>query len=166
MIGEPKIVERAEQPYLGIRIQAPYRGMFAQVNKQFTILDKWLRQQGITPAGPHFLRYHVIDMAGEMDIEVGVPVATPQPGDERVKPGRLPAGRYASLIYIGLGLAANKALLEWIRANHLRLDKWADPKGDAFGCRFEAYLTDPKVEPRKKQWKIELAMKLADEQPS
>ncbi len=139
--------------------------MFAQVNKQFPALDKWMRQHGITPAGRRFLRYHVIDMAGEMDIEVGAPVATPLPGDDRVRPGLLPAGRYASLIYIGLGLAANKALQEWIHANNLQLDRWTDPKGDAFGCRYEAYLTDPKVEPRKKQWEIELAMKLGDKQP-
>jgi len=165
MIGEPKIDERVEQYYLGIRIQTPFRGMFAHANQQFTTLNKWLKQHGITPTGARFLRYHVIDMAGEMDIEVGVPVAPPTLGDDRVKPGILPAGRYASLIYIGLGLAANKALLEWIRTNNLRLDKWADPKGDAFGCRYEAYLTDPKLEPRKKQWEIELAMKLADEQP-
>ncbi len=165
MIGEPKIDERAQQHYLGIRMQTPFRGMFAQVNKQFTTLNKWLKQYGIMPVGALFLRYHVIDMAGEMDITVGVPVATPLPGDALVKPGILPAGRYASLIYSGLGLAANKALLEWTRTNNLRLDKWADPKGDAFGCRYEAYLTDPKLEPRKKQWEIELAMKLADEQP-
>ncbi len=135
------------------------------VNEQFPTLDKWLRQHGVTPAGSRFLRYHVIDMAGEMDIEVGAPVATPLPGDDRVRPGLLPAGRYASLIYIGLGLAANKALQEWIHANNLQLDRWTDPKGDAFGCRYEAYLTDPKVEPRKKQWEIELAMKLGDKQP-
>jgi effector-binding domain-containing protein len=161
MIGEPKIDERAERHYLGIRLQAPYRGMFAQVNKQFPTLNKWLKQKGITSAGAPFLRYHVIDMNGEMDIEVGIPVATPLLGDALVKPGVLPAGRYASLIYIGLGLAANKALLEWISANNLRLDKWDDPKGDMFRCRYEAYLTDPKIEPRKKHWEIELAMKLA-----
>ena len=165
MIGEPKIDQRAEQHYLGVRMQAPYRGMFAEVNKQFKILNKWLNQHKITPAGVKFLRYHVIDMAGEMDIEVGVMLATPPQGDSLVKPGKLPAGRYASLIYVGLGLAANKALLEWIRTNNLRLDKWVDPNGDAFGCRYEAYLTDPKVEPRKKQWQIELAMKLADAHP-
>ena len=163
MIGKPKIVEWAEQPYVGIRIQTPFRGMFAQVNKQFGMLDKWLRQHGITPGGARFLRYHVIDMAGEMDVEVGVPMATPPTDDESVKPGVLPVGRYARLIYIGLGLGANRALQEWIRDNNLRLDKWADPKGDAFGCRYEAYLTDPKVEPRKKQWEIELAMRLAEE---
>ena len=165
MIGEPKIVERTEQPYLGIRFQTPYRGMFAQANKQFNILNKWLRQHGVTPAGPRLLRYHVIDMAGDMDIEAGVLVAAPLPGNELVKPGRLPAGPYASLIYTGLGLAANKALLDWIRENNLPLDKWAGPKGDAFACRYEAYLTNPKNEPRKKQWEIELAMKLAEKHP-
>jgi len=35
------------------------------------------------------------------------------------------------------------------------------PEADRFACRYEAYLTDPKLEPRKKQWKIELACKLA-----
>jgi effector-binding domain-containing protein len=164
MIGEPRIVKRAEQPYLGIRFRAPFRGMFAQVSKQLPALERWLRQHEITPAGPRFLRYHVIDMAGEMDVEVGVPVAAPLRGEGRVKPGLLPAGRYASLIYVGLGLAANKALQEWAHAKNLQLDKWADPKGDAFGCRYEAYLTDPKVEPRKKHWEIELSMRLADKQ--
>jgi hypothetical protein len=43
--------------------------MFAQVNKEFPKFDKWLRQHGFTPVGPGFLRYHVIDMGGEMDIE-------------------------------------------------------------------------------------------------
>ena len=70
MVGEPGIVKRTKQPYLGIRLQAPFRGMFTEVNKQFPALDKWLRQHGVAPAGPRFLRYHVIDMAGEMDVEV------------------------------------------------------------------------------------------------
>jgi effector-binding domain-containing protein len=165
MIGEPTIDARAEQHYLGIRTQAPFRGMFAQVTEQFKLLNKWLKQHDIKPDGIPFLRYHVIDMAGEMDIEVGVVLSTPSQGDALVKPGILPAGRYASLIYVGLGLAANKALLEWIGTNNLRLDKWPDPKGEAFGCRYEAYLTDPKIEPRKKQWEIKLSMKLAEEQP-
>jgi hypothetical protein len=31
-----------------------------------------------------------------------------------------------------------------------------DPAGDRFGCRYEAYLTDPRDEPRKTKWEIEL----------
>jgi hypothetical protein len=92
-----------------------------------------------------------------------VPVASKLPGDGRVKPGVLPAGNYASLIYIGHGLTGNKTLLNWARDNNLVWDRWEDEKGDAFAARYEAYLTDPNIEPRKTKWEIELAIKLADE---
>jgi effector-binding domain-containing protein len=105
----------------------------------------------------------VVDMAGEMDIEVGIPVESALSGDKRVKPGVLPAGRYASLIYIGHGLTGNKALLRFGQDNNLVWDHWDDAKGDVFAARYEAYLTDPKVEHRKTKWEIELAIKLADE---
>jgi effector-binding domain-containing protein len=163
MIGEPKIDERPEIPYIGIRIQTPMKGMFGEVNKLFKELDRWMTKQGVVPAGPSLLRYHIIDMRGEMDIEVGIPVTETVTGDERVKPGVLPAGRYASLIYSGSGLQGNKALVEWARDNGIRWDRWDDPKGDAFRCRYEAYLTDPKIEPRKTKWDIEVAIKIADD---
>jgi hypothetical protein len=83
-----------------------------------------------------------------MDIEVGAPV-----------------GRYASLIYIGNGLAGNKALIDWAKANKIDWDRWEDPNGDAFRSRIETYLTDSKVEPRKTKWEIEVAIKLAEENP-
>lgn len=63
------------------------------------------------------MRYHVIDMNGPMDIEAGFIVSTLLPGDERVKPGILPAGNYATLSYTSSGLADNKALIGWARAN-------------------------------------------------
>jgi effector-binding domain-containing protein len=162
MIGEPKIDERKEQPYMGIRIQTPMSGMSKMVQKLFREMNAWVKQNKVELAAAPFLRFHVINMEGEMDIEVGFPVATPLPGDERVKPAVIPAGRYASLIYTGSGYSSNKALLEWVKANNLVLDRWEDPKGDAFRSRYESYLTDPKIEPRKTKWEIEVAMKLAD----
>lgn len=162
MIGDPRIDERDEQPYMGIRIQLPMKGMFSVVDKLFKELDVWLKQRDIQPAGAPFLRYHVIDMRGEMDVEVGRPVAVALPGDGRVAPGLLPAGRYASLVFSGSGLAGNKALIEWARANGIAWDRWDDEKGDAFRARYESYLTDPRVEPRKTKWEIEVAIKLAE----
>jgi effector-binding domain-containing protein len=159
--SEIRIDERPEQPYLGIRTQTPMKGMFAVVTKLFKELNTWGAQRQLAPAGPPFLRYHVIDMQGEMDIEVGWPVTAPQAGDERVRPAVLPAGRFASLVYVGNGYAGNKALIEWAKTNAIAWDRWDDPKGDAFRCRYEAYLTDPKVEPRKKMWQVEVAIKLA-----
>lgn len=165
MIGEPRIDKRPERQTLGIRVRTPMKGMFAVVDKLVKELNRWLGKHHVEAAGPPFLRFHVIDMQGEMDIEVGVTVAAPLPGDERVKPGTLPAGRYASLIFTGHGLVANKALLQWIAANDLVMDRWEDPRGDAFRARTETYLTDPKVEPHKKLWEIEVAIKLSDETP-
>src|SRR5690349_4518475 len=114
-IGKPKIDDRTEQNYMGIRTQTPFKGMFAVITKLFKEMNAWIKKQGIEPAGPPFLRYHVIDMEGEMDVEVGFPVAKPMPADGRVTPSVLPGGRYASLIYVGSGYAGNKALVEWAR---------------------------------------------------
>jgi effector-binding domain-containing protein len=161
-VGEPKIDQRGEQLYMGIRAQTPMSQLSKTVTKLFKELNTWTRKNNLTPAGPPFLRYYVIDMAGEMDIEVGIPVAEPLPEDERVHVGRLPPGRFASLVYSGSGYTGNKALVEWARANGIQWDRWDDSKGDAFRCRYETYLTDPKLEPRKTKWEVEVAIKLAE----
>jgi effector-binding domain-containing protein len=163
IIVQPRIDARTEQPYMGIRTQTPMKGMSKVVGKLFKEIGAWAKQRGLQPAGPPFLRYYVIDMAGEMDIEVGIPVEAPLPGDGRVAASTLPAGRYASLIYAGSGYTGNKALLDWAWSNGYAWDRWKDPKGDAFRARYETYLTDPAVEPRKTRWEIEVAIKLADE---
>jgi effector-binding domain-containing protein len=162
VVSESRIDDRPEQTYLGIRAQTPMKGMFKVVDKLFKELNAWAQQQIVKPAGPPFLRYHVIDMAGEMDVEVGIPVAAALPGDGRVSPGILPAGRYASVVYVGNGYAGNKTLIEWAKANGVLWDRWDNPKGDAFRCRYESFLTDPKTEHRKTRWEIEVAIKLAD----
>lgn len=162
-ISEPTIVNLPERPYLGIRIQTPFDGMFKQVTLIKRELNQWFKAQRIAPGTPPFLRYHVIDMRGEMDVAYGVILESPLPADERVTAGVLPAGRYARLVYSGSGLQGHKALLDWIRDQQLPVERWESEKGDVFGCRYEAYLTDPKVEPLKTRWDIELAIKLADE---
>lgn len=162
VIGTPRLDFRAEQPTLGIRIQTPMRGMSKAIDQLSKELAGWIKKQGLTPAGPPFLRYHVIDMDGDMDIEFGIPVSEPNPGDERVKPGLLPAGRYASLVFSGSGYQGNKALIEWASNNRLAWDRWDDPKGDAFRSRYETFLTDPKIEPRKTKWQVEVAIKVSE----
>jgi effector-binding domain-containing protein len=164
-VSQPRIDYRNKKSYMGIRTQVPMKGMFQVVDKLRREMSTWLKQQGVELAGPPFLRYHVIDMAGEMDIEVGIPVATALPGDGRVSANVLPEGRYASVIYVGNGLTGNKTLIEWAKANGIAWDRWEDPKGDAFRSRCETYLTDPKTEHRKTKWEIEVAIKLADDQP-
>jgi effector-binding domain-containing protein len=164
-VSEPRIDYRTQKPYMGIPTQVPRKGMFKVVDKLRREMSIWLKRQGDDPAGPPFLRYHVIDMAGEMDIEVGIPVATALTGDGRVSAAVLPEGQYASVTYVGNGFTGNKTLIEWAKAQGITWDRWEDPKGDAFRSRCETYLTDRKTEHRKTKWEIEVAIKLADDQP-
>jgi effector-binding domain-containing protein len=161
-IGKPKIDRRPKQVYMGIRTIAPFKGMSKVIDRISKELNAWVNDQDIKPSGPPFLRFHVIDMRGFMDIEFGFPVRRALPGDGQVQAGVLPAGRYASLIYSGGGISGNRALIEWVRAQGMDFDRWDTEQGDNFRGRYETYLTDPKIEPRKSRWQIEVAIKLAD----
>jgi effector-binding domain-containing protein len=160
MISQPSIDYREEKHYIGIRTIVPFNGMFAHVDGLLKELRPWIKQQSIAHQGPFLLRYHVIDMQGPMDIEVGFMVSEPLPGDERVKPSVLPSGYYANLTNTGSGLAGNKALITWAKENNIAWDQWDDPSGDAFRCRYEAYLTTDRLQPRKSKG-VELAIKIA-----
>ena len=163
-VGLPKIDIRPDQVYMGIRTIAPFKGMFKVVDQLRKDMNQWVKANSIEITGPPFLRYHVIDMRGEMDITYGVPVAAALPDGGRVTAGILPGGRFASLIYQGSGLTGNKTLIEWVRSqDDIAFDRWDSERGDNFRCRYEAYLTDPKVEHRKTKWDIEVAIKLADD---
>ncbi len=117
-IGKPKIDKRLKQTYMGIRAIAPFKGMSKVVDRISKELNAWVNENKIKTAGPPFLRFHVIDMRGFMHISFCVPVKKAAPDDGDIKAGALPAGRYASLIYSGGGISANRALIEWARARH------------------------------------------------
>jgi effector-binding domain-containing protein len=161
----PSVVTRPERATAGIRIVTPFRGMLAARDKLLAELYERLDRTDVD-YGPVFLRLHVVDMDGDMDLEVGAILHKPvtgQPfaGDDRVKPSVLPAGRYATLTYVNHARRANGHLIDWVRAQGLPFDVATGPAGDAFGCRYEAYLTDPRTERMKTKWQIELAIRLA-----
>jgi effector-binding domain-containing protein len=161
-IGKPKIDKRPKITYMGIRTIAPFKGMPKVIGKLVDELNGWVAENKVKTAGPPFLRFHVIDMRGYMDISFCVPVRKALPNDGNVKADVIPAGQYASLVYSGGGVSANRALIEWVRAQGMDFDRWDTDQGDNFRGRYETYLTDPKIEPRKSKWKIEVAIKLAD----
>ncbi len=166
MISKPKLEDRQEQPYMGIRVQVSPRQFKNVIPELLNEIFAWLQTQSAAPAGAPFMRYYVINMEGNMDVELGVPVAATLKGDNRISPGVLPTGRYASLVYSGVtGITGNKALIEWARKKGIQWDRWDDAKGDAFRSRVEFYLTDPAVEPNRKKWETEVAIRLADDSP-
>jgi effector-binding domain-containing protein len=165
MISEPKVEERAEQPYVAVRTRVPMPNWGHLLPGLWGEVYGWLGRQGVAPTGPPLIRYRVIDMQTELEIDVGVPVAQALTGDDRITADVLPAGRYTKLVYTGdySGLVgATAALLDWGAAQGLVWDSRTGPRGDEFGARFESYLTDPQEEPDPAKWETALAMRLAD----
>jgi effector-binding domain-containing protein len=162
VLQKPWVEYRNEVHALEIAIVTPMKGMFQQSDKLWKELSKYVSTQKIAEEGAYYLRFRLIDMEGDMGISVGVPVPAGSGGNERVRPIVLPQGQYACLRYIGHGLVANKLLLNWIKDQGLQMDRWDDPKGDAFRCRRETFLTDRRKESLKKKWAMELSIKLAD----
>ena len=164
MSSAPEIVTRAEQPYVAIRAKVTM-GEIAAFARRFGEVFGWLDRHGLAPAGPPFFKYNVIDMARELEMEAGVPVATAADGDDEMVAGVLPAGRYATLTHVGHPselMAATKALLDWAAEQGLTWDVTPSEDGDRWACRLENYLTDPDQEPDMNKWVTQLAFKLAD----
>ena len=160
---EPKIEYQPEKHYMGIRMVMPFGGMRPAIEKMQKELEAWFKENGIQASEAPILRYHCIDMKGDMEMEYAIPVASPLEGKGNIKASSLPAGRYVSLIYSGGGYQGNKTLVEYNYANKLPIDRWDSEKGDNFAGRYEQYLTDPKIEKRKTKIEVLLAMKLRDE---
>ncbi|MFL6075874.1 MAG: hypothetical protein ACJ73S_20985, partial [Mycobacteriales bacterium] len=63
MPNEPTIVERPAQPYVAIR-QEVTMATIPEIADRLPEVFGWLGAHGAEQAGPPFLKYNVIDMAG------------------------------------------------------------------------------------------------------
>ena len=165
MLTLPKIVERGEQPYVGILARVTMRDIGPTAQTLLPEVYGWLARRGIAAAGPPFFRYNVIDMARELEIEFGVPTREAVAGDGRVEAGRLPAGRYASLVFRGPYeelYDANSILIGWARERGIGWDSEQTAAGERFGCRLEIYRTDPREEPDQSKQETEVAIRIAE----
>ncbi len=165
MLSEPTIVEREEQPYAGVGRTVRLREIGEAFPRMMGELAAGLARLGVAPAGPPFLRYIVIDMEGDLQIELGIAVVAPVPSDDALIAGVLPAGRYGTVIHTGPfdTLAdANAELQAWAAREGLRWAAVETPIGDRWDARLEIYLTDPEAEPDPATWRTEVAYLLAD----
>jgi len=108
----------------------------------------YLRKQGVYPSGPPFTRYHGFE-DNQVDLEGGMPVSDPMPGEGRIVAGELPGGSVLSTIHMGPYEKlpeAHDALHVWIRENNM----------ETAGPQWEFYWTDPGQEPNPKKRKTEL----------
>ena len=148
---EPQLQQRAAQPYLAIHARVSSEAEFRHAaDTGFPELFGWLGEHGVEPAGPIFIRYS----ADSDDIELGVPVAPGVAGDERVRAGELPAGRWATFVHVGPYRSETEPDLAAGRAT---LEAWADAQGLARGDYVEHYVKGPVEEPDHARWETELA---------
>jgi effector-binding domain-containing protein len=165
MAIKPKLVSRPEQPYASITNSVAMDMLSEQLPPQIGEIFGWLAARGIQPAGPPFWKYNRIDMAGEMEVEVGIPVAEEISGDSRVQGHLLPGGSYAMVQHVGHPQKlrdATSALLDWGAAAGLRWDMSEEDAGQWWTARLEEYLHDPISQPDMEKWQTNLVFKLAE----
>ena len=166
MVTRPGLEYRSEKYYVAIRKQVsiPFGELLPPLWGE---VGAWLAGKGMAPSGVPFIRYLTTDMAKKLDIEVGFPVVTAVPGDERISAGVIPAGRYATLVYSGPydneGLVnATAGLLAWAEANHITWQTSIRDQIEWWEARYEFYLTNPAEEPDSQKWQTELAFLVAE----
>jgi effector-binding domain-containing protein len=164
MQSEPSVVERDEQPYVGARATVTMASL-PEVADRVPEIFGWLGDQRIPPTGAPFFKYNVIDMETELQVAVGVPVASLLSDvDDELFAAVLPAGRYATVRHVGHPqdlYNVTARLLAWGDEQGLAWDVTDTDAGQAWACRIEVYNTDPAVEPDMNKWETDLFFRLA-----
>jgi effector-binding domain-containing protein len=143
---EAKLEQRAAQPTIGIRTRVTMAEMGKVLPPMFGEIADWLQKKGVTPSGAPFFRYLVIDMEKYLEMEVGFPVTSALPGEGRIQPGVLPAGRYATLLHAGPYenlMPATAGLLAWAEKNGISWQTSTRGQDVVWSARLEFYVSDP-----------------------
>ncbi|MDC7123432.1 GyrI-like domain-containing protein [Cellulomonas fimi] len=163
--AEPVVVERPAVPYVGIAARVT-TATLPSVAERFDDLFTWVEAHSLTPAGPPFFRYRVVDMERELLVEAGLPLdEAVAEADGVVTPDVLPAGRYVVTTHVGHPdelVQVTADVLAWAEAHGEAWDRWPTEDGEAWGCRLELMLTDPRVEPDMSRWETQLAFRIVD----
>lgn len=125
-----ELEELPAQPMLSIRATIPVAQLSDTMGERIRALSQFLRERGVRPAGPPFVRYHTFGDT-ETDMEFGVPVSEPIAGAGEVAGAALPGG---------------PALTTWHLGAHDRL-------GEAY-ARIETWRTEHRREPAGPGWEI------------
>jgi effector-binding domain-containing protein len=161
MITEPKIERRKKQNCVAIRMAVPIPfGKYLQPT--WDEVYDWLKSKDIKPSSPALIRYLTTDMSKELDIDVGFTVDKAVKGNDRIIADFLPAGRYATLLYVGpykgKGIfKATVALLDWAKENKVKWDTSKKKGVEWWNGRAEFYFSDPATEKDPSKFKAELA---------
>ncbi|MES2893715.1 MAG: GyrI-like domain-containing protein [Bacteroidota bacterium] len=161
MMDQPVIQHREELHYVAIRTRVGMNDIPVVLPPLLSQVSTWMKDKNIVPAGAPFFRYLAMNEQHELDVEVGIPVATEvAPGPEMIA-GSFPAGSYAVITHTGH--------YQRLREVHMQLNDWLKNEGwkeglqvtpaqQKVGARTEFYINDPTVETNPENWVTEIAM--------
>ncbi|MBB6426902.1 GyrI-like domain-containing protein [Sphingopyxis sp. JAI128] len=162
MLSKPRIIKRADEPYVYLARTVSMADL-EDVSSEFSRLRDLLGKNEPDEAGVSIIRYRRIDMERTLDVEFGALVAIADDPVDDLERGVLPAGDYASAVWTGDygGLVdANAALLKWVEQSERAIDVQGTPTGDRFGCRLEIYRVGPDDNTDAARWQTEILFKL------
>jgi len=111
-----------------------------------------IRASGVEPSGMPFVRTFSFG-GGQMDIEVGWPVAAPFAVEGEVSPSTLPAGPAVVVTYLGSYAKLPEA--------YEAIERWCAEQGrEADGPLWESYLNGPSDEADSAKWRTEVVCPL------
>ena len=165
MIDGPRIAWRDSTPYVAIRAYVTMATIGADLPDLTPEVMAWLDVRGATASGAPIFKYNVIDMLGELEVEVGIPVLSAPEADERIITGVVPAGNFVVARHKGHPRKLEDAtaqLLEWGRLRALRWNLTHDDGIERWTARIETYFSNSYDQPDMDQWETEVAILLAD----
>jgi effector-binding domain-containing protein len=125
-----EIQQLRRQPVVSVRQTIRIADLTRAQGESLHLLWRLLRDRGVTPAGPPFVRYHTFGDT-ETDVETGVPVADQIAGEGPVTAGELPAGPAAVTEHLGAHDKLGEA--------YQRIEQWLSGNGERNGPAWEVY---------------------------
>ena len=136
------------RPILGIRASTTMDKIGEVMGPLFGEVYAFIQQSGQEPVGMPFARYYSMD-GHTVELECGMPVASPIEGAGRVTAGELPAATVVTVTHVGPYDALPRtwsSLTEWMGSQGLQ----------PAGAPWEVYVTDPGAEPDSSKWRTEI----------
>ena len=160
----PTVERRSARPYAAIRDRLPREQLAEVAPERVAAVYEWLGAHGLTPAGPPFVRYLVVDYTdGTVEVEVGVPTSSAATSGDGVRAGTLPSGQYAIVVHPGSYaelVSTTAGLLAWGEANDAAWAMEETNRVTSWGGRVEHYVKGPADTSDVSEWRTEIAMML------
>lgn len=144
-------IERREltaQPFLFVRLKAGRHEISKAIAEGLGKAYPYVMRAGLPIAGRPTVRY-LTSGPGLFDMQIGVPVATPSPGEGDVQSGELPGGAVAIALHAGP--------YDQLSETYAAMERWMESNGcRPGGAPWESYVTDPGEHPDPRDWRTEI----------